>query len=324
MRMLMKYRVLFLVLLLLAVVGCKQQRIKNDTDVLFIKANELYNSKQYESAYIIFKDLADGGHADSMNQIGVMYDKGFFLDKSQEQAFYWYKKSADSGSHYGLSNCAEYYLLGHYVDKDCDKAMVLYESALDLGSEDAKYDLGFAYYLGTCGEVDYGKACSYFGSINEDSFYYEMAQAVISYAGMCGNANYELAFKLFMNHKDDPKAQFYIGRIYHKGLVGSVDYRKSYEWTKKAAENGDLGAMYSFSVMHIKGQGTNVDYDNALFWAKSGVKAGHPSCLYLIGYCYENGFGVENDISKAIEYYKKASSQGVKLASDALIRLNVR
>ena len=55
--------------------------------------------------------------------------------------------------------------------------------------------------------------------------------------------------------------------------VWDADHKKSFEWYSKAAELGNLDAIYS------------------------------------LGSAYENGEGVEKDPAKALEYYLKATSQ---------------
>jgi TPR repeat protein len=59
---------------------------------------EAAQQKDYTAALKLLQPLADKGDAVAEYNIGVLYEKGWGLDKSPAEAEKWYRKAADQGS----------------------------------------------------------------------------------------------------------------------------------------------------------------------------------------------------------------------------------
>lgn len=61
------------------------------------QANSYQKQNDYQSAYEIYKDLANNGDVKSMLKLGEMYEFGMGMDNDYDIAFFWYDKAANMG-----------------------------------------------------------------------------------------------------------------------------------------------------------------------------------------------------------------------------------
>jgi hypothetical protein len=61
------------------------------------QANSYQNQNDYQSAYEIYKDLANNGDVKSMLKIGEMYEFGMGMNTDIDIAYFWYDKAANLG-----------------------------------------------------------------------------------------------------------------------------------------------------------------------------------------------------------------------------------
>lgn len=136
--------------------------------------------------------------------------------------------------------------------------------------------------------------------------------------------NYTAALKGFtpLAEAGNPKAQYYMGRIYawswserpfdsdsprHKG-----DPTKQIEWYTKAAEQGDLQSQLELSKLYEHGFGPNADRAPGLRWLQAAADQGDASAEYQIGVAYEKGS--THDYMQAMSWYRKSADQGYDAA----------
>ena len=77
--------------------------------------------------------------------------------------------------------------------------------------------------------------------------------------------------------KGDTEAQAELGEIYLQGDGIKADYKKSMEWSKKAAENKNYRAMRNIGILYLEGLGVKKDYKKAIEVGKKAIE------LYLRG-----------------------------------------
>jgi len=119
----------------------------------------------------------------------------------------------------------------------------------------------------------------------------------------------------------DPKAQYYLGRIYAldwsqsslngKDVRQPSDRQKSVYWYTKAGEQGELLAQLELGKLYASNLagGTDPRGDSAK-WFRMAADQGSPEAQYTIGSCYEHGRGVEKDAVQAEHWYRSAAEQG--------------
>lgn len=138
--------------------------------------------------------------------------------------------------------------------------------------------------------------------------------------------HYEDAIKdLFTADKQGHmKAARYIGLCYENGYGVKKDVKKAAEWFQKAADRGDITAMYDLGRLYETGTGVKQDYTKAKeLYEKAAARTDHvgaPAMLAL-GHLYEEGLGTTRDLDMARSWYEKAEAAGDGQAPAVLARL---
>lgn len=91
-----------LVLITLSFFGCGDQS-QNDAEK-FKEATEAYAKANYPVAMEKFKQLADKGHVDSQERLGLSYAKGEGVARDWVQADMWFSIAAASGKETSANN----------------------------------------------------------------------------------------------------------------------------------------------------------------------------------------------------------------------------
>ena len=136
---------------------------------------------------------------------------------------------------------------------------------------------------------------------------------------------------------------------YEQGITMPKDLGKSLEWYRKAAEHGDIEAMYNIAMFYEEGKGGVVtpNRQEAVQWLEKAAPSNHPmvlmtlgnlylkmkenkkayDCFYRaatqpiectqkrggelnVGVCYEQGIGVTADKAQAAVWYQKVVDKG--------------
>jgi len=119
------------------------------------------------------------------------------------------------------------------------------------------------------------------------------------------------------------KAQFELGRLYHKGDLGTGDLAKAFKWYSKAAGKGHAGSQYYFGLMHARGEHVRQDYFRAFEWYRLAANMGHyADAQFALGDLYFRGQGVANDYAEALQWYNKAAARGHPMAQYMLGVMN--
>lgn len=95
----------------------------------FEDASEAYARGEYETAYRLFKPLAEQGLPDAQYKLAVMYDLGLGVPQNHTEAFKWYGKAADLGHADAQNNLGIMYETGLGVPRDYVQALVWFHLA---------------------------------------------------------------------------------------------------------------------------------------------------------------------------------------------------
>lgn len=170
-------------------------RAMNNIALLWAKG---FGGKQsYEEAMRWWKEAAKRGYTVAMNNIGLMHANGHGVAQSYEEAFNWWHQSAFLGNAWAMNNVGDLYENGLGVQQDLTLAMTWYQSAAEQGERMAMYN---------------------------------------------------------------------IGTFYDQGKGVAQDYGQALAWYRKAAEKGDASSMHSIGVLHAEGKGVAADPVEAWAW----------------------------------------------------------
>lgn len=133
--------------------------------------------------------------------LGLMYNKGYYVAQNRQIALDLYKKSAKQGYAKAQYNLGNAYATGDGVSKNDEKAVELFTKAAQQNFPEAQYNLGNAYVNGRGITKNNQKALELFTKAAEQNF---------------------------------PEAQYNLAYMYENIFL---DLEKAMYWYKKASEN---------------------------------------------------------------------------------------
>jgi len=108
-----------------------------ENEALFARANSEWEAGKRKSAFKLFLQAANAGHASAKNSVGYFLDHGIGTRKSSAQAVIWYRRAARSGDLSALANMAI-----SYRDRgDLRQAKAWFEKAIEAGDSGSAIDL---------------------------------------------------------------------------------------------------------------------------------------------------------------------------------------
>ncbi len=144
---------LFIVVLSLSGLSAHAQYApENEAGLLAARAGE------WQTAWDIWKPLADAGDARAQSNIGVMYDNGDVVAEDDVEAVRWFMLSAEGGFPPGQFNLANMYKNGAGVAQNLNLAHRWYQAAARQGHPQAQMALMQALYFGRGVSQDNAKA----------------------------------------------------------------------------------------------------------------------------------------------------------------------
>jgi len=175
-------------------------RAMNNVGLLWAKG---FDGKQsYEEALRWWNEAARRGYTVAMNNIGLAYANGHGVEPDIKQAFDWWLKSAIGGNAWAMNAIGDSYETGQGVERDYVIAMTWYQTAAEAGDPLAHYNIGALYEAGLGVDRDYPEALMW----------------------------YRVAARL-----GDASSMQAVGRFYSGGLGVEADLVESYAWHQVAA-----------------------------------------------------------------------------------------
>ena len=113
---------------------------------------------------------ADQGDADAQYNLGLLFEKGDYLEQNSTRAAHWFLKAAEQGHALAQNAVAELYHKGRGVEQDYMVALKWYEAAANQGNASAAYNAGWIYFTGLHVKRDRNKARALFEKSAEASF----------------------------------------------------------------------------------------------------------------------------------------------------------
>ena len=105
-------------------------------------ATAAYDHGDYETAFTLWKPLADQGFVQAQNNLGIMYEDGHGVPQDYAEAVKWYRKAADQGYAPAQSNLGTMYYKGQGVPFDFAEAVTWSRKAAEQGLAEAQLNLG--------------------------------------------------------------------------------------------------------------------------------------------------------------------------------------
>ena len=291
----------------------KKEKSAQEAEECMKKGMEYYNARIYDIALSCFeKVLETSDDPEALLFIGKCYEGQDGDDESirdYEKAITWYRKAAEKGNARAQNIMGNRYFNGKGVEQNYVEAVKWYRKSAMQGWAFAQFNLGNCYFNGQGVAKDTGEAISWFTKAAEQGIvlaqsklgqyyyhcYYESAPKIGILQPTSGNEEeYEKAIKwlTMAAEQGDVEAQYILGKCYSSGSekVASDD-EKSFEWFKKASEQGCEDA-----IIRLASSPAGVDVNERIKWLKKLSNQGSGPALYSLGLLYE-GLNFELDTS---------------------------
>ena len=135
-------------------------RAMNNIALLWAKG---YDGKQsFEEALRWWKEAAKRGYTVAMNNIGLLYANGHGVPQDYTEAFNWWHQSAFLGNAWAMNSVGDLYENGFGTSRNLLMAMTWYQSAAEQGEPMAMYNIGVLYEAGSGVPRDATEALAWF------------------------------------------------------------------------------------------------------------------------------------------------------------------
>ncbi|RIB23868.1 hypothetical protein C2G38_2071639, partial [Gigaspora rosea] len=99
-----------------------------------------------------------------------------------------------------------------------------------------------------------------------------------------------------------------VSLCYYYGTGVEINYQKSFEYCKRAADLGNVHGMNTVGNCYYYGEGVDQDYNQSFEYYKKSANMGNMGAMYNVAGCYRNGIGTKRDIQSANYWFKKFRS----------------
>lgn len=237
------------------------------------EANSARRRGDFAFALVVFRAIANQGHAGAQYSLGDMYSKGEGVPQDYGEAVKWCRKAAEQGHAKAQDALGDMYGVGLGVPQNLVESFEWYRKAADQGDASAQYWLGWRYR----NHQEYAQAVKWFTKAAEQG------------------------------HAD---AQQRLGWSYHKGEGVPVDYGEAFKWFTKAAEQEQVHAQACLGRMYSNGDGIPKDQAEAIKWFTKAAEQGSDEAQYSLGRMCALGQGMPMDDNKAMEWFNMAAEKG--------------
>lgn len=313
------------------------------------------NENQKKEAETYYLKAAEQKYSPALNNLGWMYEHGFYVEKSTEKAKKYYQDAAKDNlvgqfnllrieanttrDAYACYHIANKYRTGADGTVPVDFFLCFYwmkESAKKNHSKACRY-VGAMYRSGTGTKKNLKKSFTYLqlgadpnqnetGENGDPEAQYELG---INYEfGYGCDVNYEKArywFKISSDRADNREALIHLGKLYEEGKGGEISYKAAKLCYEKASKQDSITGLYNFARMleHFPSEENGKRAVN-IYLQILEKDPFHIGALFLLGYHYQKGYGIEKNLEKAESFYKKSEQNGHLLAKTRITVMKIR
>ncbi|MEN8136001.1 MAG: hypothetical protein ABFS18_10790 [Thermodesulfobacteriota bacterium] len=246
--------------------------------------------------------------------LAVKHDKGGERIKADKrEAYKWYLKSAEAGYPEAMARVGMMKSSGEGTAENLQDSIKWLTAAADKGVAGAMYSLGNLYASGKGVGSDQDKAASLWAKA-ADKGHVEAGQKLgKKTSGLDVKTIDKDSLKWVEKAAEagDVKAMYVLGQVFRGGAKGVEKNRVlSAKWFTAAAKKGHAAAQYDLGRTYATGSGVKQSGKDAFNWYRKAASQGHVKAQYQLGLSYANGAGVKKNHREAAQWIKKAASKG--------------
>ncbi|HEY3928159.1 MAG TPA: tetratricopeptide repeat protein [Candidatus Koribacter sp.] len=284
----------------------------------FTSGAELYldeNPPEYEKSIPWLEHAVQGGSADGFDELGLLYEMGYGMNKDVDKAFNLFNEAAKRGSVEGSYRLGLTYFYGLGVSSDRSAACQWFIRSAAGGYPEAEREAGFCYYNGTGVTQNHQEAFNWFSLAGQA----RLVDARVIVADMLDrgdghnqDSKYAVMWYQAAAEQGDVYAMTELGAHLRRGDGVDWSEAQAMQWFAKAAQMGYAPAQTSLAIGYENGLGQSAgqgrqDYQLAAAWFDKAGQQGDDYAELNLGVMYENGWGVSQDIERAKQLYARAA-----------------
>ena len=249
-------------------------------------------------------DLAEEGDEDMMQNLAMGYlygDHG--LDQNPEQAFYWFQKLSELENETAQYNLGLLYAKGFGVERNLEKAAFWMERAGENGDDDgaslAKKYLKMQENLKKAEAGDAQAQANLAGDF--------MASAgSLKPAGAGEDYKLALYWAEKSAAQNNGKGLWILALAYEHGRGVEEDKEKAVEIYRRGADLGNAACQHSLGCYYLRGEIVEKNNETGFELCLKSAQQGYGLALKTVGTCYQFGTGVMGNLQTSMEWYEKA------------------
>lgn len=140
-----------------------------------------------------------------------------------------------------------------------------------------------------------------------------LAVGNLHYHGKGAKQSYKEAFKWYKKalQHGNKQVKFILANMYKDAIGTDRAYHKAFDlYLQSAIESENVKSMFFVSAMYYHGNGIRRDFKKAYEWGKKASDKREPRASFLLGLLYFKGHGVEKDLDKAFRYANMSKALG--------------
>lgn len=304
--------------------GDKMIKLPDDKSVREFDVGKNIKSENYGQVWEYLKKPEQQGKAQTLNYMGIMYNKGYGTQKDYKKAMEYFQKAIETDASYSeaYENIGFLYEKGQGTERSLDKAREYYIKSAENEDIDSMYNLADFYfytdeeYRNDSEAWKWAQKCDELGDIRGTNLL----------GNLCLDHDFWNHFRKgkSMYKSGEEEALAWYTKVGKDGdLIGwhnaGICYMRMKEYEKaidmfKKAESLNRGSLYNnMGICYESVPRKRNKYKLALDCFKKAAELDDPWGTYNLGWYYEYGNGgLEKDLEKAMEYQKKA----LELAGD--------
>lgn len=138
----------------------------------------------------------------------------------------------------------------------------------------------------------------------------ELAKRYLNGDGVAKNSVESFNWAKKAADQGNPYALYTVGGFYHEGIAVPKNIDLAIEYNKKAADLGDPQAEAVMGSLYYSGEFLEKDDEQAFHWFSSAADQGLASAQNQLAKLYYKGHGVKQDLYKTFHWTEKAAEQG--------------
>ncbi len=237
-----------------------------------------YQRGLYKTAYNLALARAGNGDPAAQTLVAEILSRGLGVPVNQAEAAKWYARAAEQDVPEAQFQYALMLLDGRYVKKDEKAAHALLQAAAEAGNPLAQFNFAQLLLQEDPGDAGFVRAVPYYeraAATGLADAQYAMAQVYAN--GIGGKPKDDVRARALLTQaalQNYDTAQLDLGAWLIDGRGGKRDLKEGFDWTRRAANGGNVAARNRLAKLYVGGIGVDADPILAGAWYILARRAG--------------------------------------------------